>query len=249
MKALHFLTLSALLCISTLHAEQTPRIDANALSLLKSMSGTLANAKAMTFRSKSIHEVSAITGQLITFFSVGEVALKRPDKLRARHGGDAPAFDFYYDGSSVSAMAPQTKVFSTSYAPATIDDMLSGLQAETGIRFPSSPMLRSDPYAILTHDLISAVVVGPTRVDGIECNHLAFRCPNVNWEVWIDVSPEALPRRLAVTFTDKPGFPRTVIEFSRWKLHPSLSNSSFVFHKPAGFREIPFAAVLHSAGR
>jgi hypothetical protein len=248
MKVLHLLSLSALLCISTLHAGQQLQIDTNALSVLKDMSETLATAKGVTFRSQSIHEVSAVTGQFITFFSVAEVALKRPDKLRARHGGDAPAFDFYYDGSSVSAIAPQTKVYSTSEAPGTIDGMLAGLRAETGIRFPSSPLLRSDPYAVLSHNLISAVVVGSTRVDGIECNHLAFRSPGVNWEIWIDART-SLPRRLAVTFTDTPGFPRTVIDFSHWNLHPSLPNSSFVFHKPSGFRQIPFSAVLHSADR
>lgn len=241
--------LTILLLFGTLHAEQPSPIDPNALSMLKRMSTALSGARAFTFQSKSILEVPAISGQFITLFSVGRIALKRPDKLRAQHGGDAPPFDFYYDGDSVSALAPQTKVFSTSKAPPTIDEMLSGLRQETGIRFPSSPLLYSDPYSILTRNLQNAIVVGPTRVDGILCDHLAFRSPGVNWEIWIDAGRDALPRRLAVTFTDRPNFPRTVIEFSRWNLHPWLSNSMFVFHKPAGDKEIPFTAVLQDAGR
>jgi hypothetical protein len=217
--------------------------------MLKRMSDSLAGEKSFTYQSKTIHEVPAITGQFVTLFSIGNVALKRPDKLRAILGGDAPAFDFYYDGNSVSAFAPQTKVFSTLNAPPTIDEMLSGLRTETGIRFPSSPLLQNDPYTILTRGLLSAIVVGPTKVDGFVCDHLAFQSPGVNWEIWIDAGSIALPRRLAVTFTDKPNFPRTVIEFSHWNLHPFLSDSSFLFHKPAGAREIPFAAVLHSADR
>ena len=249
MKTLHFLSLAALLCTATLHAETNSPVDPNALSMLKRMSTLLGKAKDFSFQSSSIHEVPSIHGQFITFFSVGEVALKRPDKLRARLGGDAPPFDFYYDGNSVSAVAPQTKVFSTLSAPGNIDEMLSGLQHETGIRFPSSPLLYSDPYSVLARNLLSAVVVGPTKVNGIACDHLAFRSPKVNWEIWIAAGPEALPLRLAVTFTDKPGFPRTVIEFSHWNLHRTLSNASFVFHQPAGTKEIPFAAVLHSADR
>ena len=249
MKIPPFLTLAALLVSSTLHAAQSSTMDPNALSLLQRMSSSLSAAKAFTFESKSILEVPSITGQFVTLFSVGEVALKRPDMLRARLGGDAPPFDFTYDGTSVSALAPQTKVFSTAKAPATIDGMLAGLQHETGIRFPSAPLLYSDPYAILSRNLLSAVVVGPTKVDGIACDHLAFRSPGVNWEIWIDAGADALPRRLAVTFTDTPNFPRSMIEFSHWNLHPWLLNSSFVFHKPEGVREIPFAAVLHSASR
>ena len=249
MKIPPLLTLAALLVSSHLHATTASPIDPNALSMLKRMSTALSQAKAFTFRSSSIIEVPAFTGQSVTLFSVGEVALKRPAMLRARLGGDAPAFDFYYDGTSVSALAPQTKVFSTAKAPATIDEMLAGLRHETGIRFPSAPLLYSDPYAILTRNLQSAVVIGPTSVNGIACDHLAFRSPGVNWEIWIDAGPAALPRRLAVTFTDKPNFPRTIIKFSHWNVHPWLFNSSFVFHKPEGVREIPFAAVLHSADR
>jgi hypothetical protein len=249
MKIPSLLTLAALLVSGSLHAEQASPIDPNALSMLHRMSTNLSKAKAFTFESKSIFEVPSVTGQFVTLFSVGEVALKRPDKLRARHGGDAPPFDFTYDGTSVSALAPQTKVFSSAKAPATIDEMLAGLRNETGIRFPSAPLLYSDPYAILTRNLLSAVVVGPTNVNGIACDHLAFRSPGVNWEIWIDAGPDALPRRLAVTFTDRPNFPRSIIEFSRWNLHPWLLNSSFLFHKPEGVREIPFAAVLHSADR
>jgi hypothetical protein len=249
MKRPFLLSLTALLFVGTLRAEPSSPIDPNALSMLKRMSATLSGAKAFTFESKSIFEVPSITGQFVTLFSVGEVALKRPYKLRAQHAGDAPPFDFTYDGTSVSALAPQTKVFSTAKAPASIDGMLSGLRQETGIRFPSAPLLYSDPYAILTRNLLSAVVVGPTKVNDIECDHLAFRSPGVNWEIWIDAGPDALPRRLAVTFTDRPNFPRSIIEFSRWNLHPWLRNSSFVFHKPEGVKEIPFTAVLHSADR
>ena len=230
-------------------AEVRAAIDPKALAPLKRMSATLAAAKAFTYHSKSILEVPAVTGQFLTLFATGEIALKRPDKLRARLGGDAPAFDFYYDGATVSAFAPGTKVFSVSKAPATIDAMLSGLQEETGIRFASAPLLYSNPYRILTRGLTSGVVVGPSTVDGTACEHLAFRSPGVDWEIWIETASRALPRRLVVTFTDQPNSPRTVVEFSRWNLHPWLGQRDFVFHKPDGVQEIPFASVVKSAGR
>ncbi|MDD5199984.1 MAG: DUF2092 domain-containing protein [Terrimicrobiaceae bacterium] len=227
-----------------------PAIGKDALDLLRRMSATLGAAKAFTYKSKSAIEVPAATGQFITLFSTGEVALKRPDKLRALLGGDAPDFDFYYDGATVSAFAPGTGVYSTKPAPPTIDAMLTGLQEETGIRFASAPLLFSDPYAILTRGLLSAVVVGPSTIDGAACTHLAFRSPGVNWEIWIESGPRALPRRMAVTFTDRPNFPRTLIDFSSWNLHPwCLGAGAFVFHKPAGAQEIPFVSVLKSTGR
>jgi len=224
------------------------QIDPNALGLLKRMSDTLAGARAFTFQSDAILQVPAVTGQFITVFSEGHVALQRPDKLAGHLGGEAPRFDFYYDGKTVSAFAPMTNVYSQTPAPPTIDAMLAGLERETGIRFPTAPLLFSDPYAILTRGLETGIVLGPTLVKGTLCTHLAFRSPGVNWEIWI-AHRDALPYRLAVTFADRPGFPRTIIEFSHWNLHPWLWPSQFVFRKPAGAQEIPFLSVVHSAKR
>lgn len=238
-----------LLALATPMLPAAERIDSKALVPLKRMSDTLAAAKAFTFKSDTILEVPATTGQFLTLFSTADVALQRPNKLRARLRGEAPWFDFYYDGSTVSSFAPGSKVCSVEKAPPTVDAMLAGLEQETGIRFATAPLFFSNPYQILTKGLTSAIVVGPAVVHGTPCEHLAFRSPGVNWEIWIESGPLALPRRLAVTFTDRPNFPRTLVEFSHWNLRPWLRDGDFVFQKPARTTEVPYAAVLKAADR
>lgn len=230
-------------------AAEKARIDPKALEWLKRMSSTLAGAKAFTYSAQSIVEVPAQTGQFLTLFPRAEVALQRPNKLRAHLSGEAPSFDFYYDGTTVSAFAPGTKVYSSAKAPATIDEMLPGLQSETGIRFATMPLLLSNPYGALTRGLTSGVVIGPVVVNGVPCEHLAFRAPGVNWEIWVEANDRALPRRLAMTFTDRVNFPRTIVGFSSWNLRPWLPSGTFVFRPPAGASEIPFLSVLKSSGR
>ena len=217
-----------------------------ALEILRRMSSALAEAKAFTYRSVSTVEVPAKTGQFITLFSTVEVALKRPDRLRAQLSGEAPRFDFYFDGTTASAFAPGTNVYSTVQAPPTIDAMLPALEDETGVRIVTAPLLVSDPYAMLTRDLSSGVVVGSTVINGRQCEHLAFRSPGINWEIWVDSGQDPLPWRVAVTFTDRPNFPRVLVEFLSWNLHPWLKDDAFTFRKPAGAREIPFLSVVKS---
>ena len=249
--------LSLCLCVAVsleLRAEQTrsgpsSRVDPKALELLKQMSATLSATKAFTYRSRSIIEIPARTGQYLTLFSFAEVALKRPNMLRAKLSGEAPQFDFYYNGDTVSAFAPGGKVFSVVKAPSTIDAMLPELHQQTGIRFISMPLLFSNPYEILTRGLISGMVVGSTTINGIPCEHLAFRSPGVNWEIWVESGKRALPWRLAATFTDRTNFPRSMVEFVSWNLNPWLSSNAFVFRKPAGAREIPFSSVIRSVRR
>ena len=237
--------LLSVLATSMLSAAE--RIDPKALASLKRMSDTLASAKAFTFKSRTIYEVPTGNGQSLTVFSTAEVALKRPDKLRAILRGGAPWFDFFYNGEIISAYAPVPKVYSIGQAPPSLDALLSGHDQENSYRFVSAPIFVSDPYPFLTKTLVSAVVVGPDMVQGTPCEHLAFRSQRVNWEIWIESNARALPSRLSVTFTDRADRPRTLVEFSHWNLHPWLFDGSFVFRKPGKATEVPFASVLEAA--
>jgi len=247
MKKPLLLTVASLLLIGSLRAETPAAIDPNALSLLKRMSETLSNAKAFSFKSDSILEVPSSTGQFITLRSEGKLTLERPNKILSTRGGDLAPFDFYYDGSAVTAVAPDSRVYSTTKAPATIDEMLAGIRQETGVQLHFAPLLFSDPHAHFTRNLTSAALVGHTLVNGVPCDHLAFRAPGVNWEIWISSGRVALPYRLAATFTDRQNLPRKFVEFSRWNLHSRPWTSSFTFHPPSSFKEIPFKAVLKDA--
>lgn len=230
-------------------AEAPPRIDPQAIAHLKRMSASLAAAKALTYKSTRTVEVPSNTGQFLTLFSSAEVAMKRPDKLRVRLGGEAPRFDFHYDGTTVAAFAPGTHVYSVTKAPSTIDAMLPELEQETGIKIASMPLLFTDPYSVLGKGVSRAFVAGPVTVRGVPCVHLAFQSPGVNWEIWVESGSRALPHRLAVTYTDVVNFPRTLIEFSDWNLQPILRDSGFVFHAPAGAKEIPFLSIMKPEAR
>lgn len=238
-----------LTCVAAAVARPIEKVDPKALVVLQQMSNTLARASALTFQTRTISEVPADTGQSYTLFSDAEVFLRRPNKLAARLSGEAPGFNFYYDGSTVSAFAPSTMLYSKSPAPSSIDGMLPDLEEETGIRFATTPLLMSDPYKALREGLTSAVVVGQAMVRGKMCTHLAFRAPGVNWEIWIEANERALPRRLVVTFTDQKQSPTTIIDFSRWGLRPWLRDGLFEFQPPRGAKEIPFESVWKHTGR
>ena len=154
-----------------------PLMERRALDSAEHMSATLSAAKALTYRSRSTVEVPANTGQLVTLFATSDVALQRPNQLRVQVTGEVPNFDFYDNGTTITAFAPQKQVYSVANAPATIDVTLKFIVDKTGLQFPSADVMYSDPYAMLTQALTSAFVVGPATVAGVTCEHLAFMGP------------------------------------------------------------------------
>ncbi len=219
-----------------------PVMDQHALDLLKRMSDTLAAAKTFSYRSHGMAEFPAHTGQFLTFFGDTEVALERPNKLRGKVSGDMPPFHIVYDGSKVSAYDPEKNLYAVTDAPATIDETLKLLIEKSGIDFPASDILSSDPYAVMTRGVDSAFVVGSSVVEGFPCEHLAFMGPGVNWEIWIDSGKTPVPRRFAVTYKEATNFPRFMVEFSNWKLNPKFPAGQFAFKPPAQAKQIEFAA-------
>jgi len=227
-------------------AAKESKIDPAAIESLKKMCATLEDAAAFTYETEGIVEAPTPSGQTITLFPATEVAVKKPNKLRVELRGEGPAFDFFYDGKTAVAYAPEAKKYSIAAAPPTLDDMLPALEKETGIQFITAPLLFKDPYAVIGRPITSAAVVGSAVIKGMPCQHLAFRSPGVEWELWVDEGGKSLPRRLVVNFTDQRDLPRVLVEFTKWNLRPWLRDSLFEFSKPADGQEIPFLSVQKS---
>lgn len=221
-----------------------PVMEQRALDLLKRMSDTLASAKSFTYRSRSLAEEPAATGQFLTFVGHTEIALQRPNKLRAKAGGDIPAFRIAYDGAKVWAFDPDKNLYAVAEAPGNLDDTLKFLMDKAGVRFPAADFMFSDPYAVMTQGVNSAFVVGTSEVDGHPTDHLAFMGPGVNWEIWIDRGKEAVPRRFAVTYKEAANFPRFLVEFFDWRLNPKLPAGEFAFKAPKDAKPIEFASEV-----
>jgi hypothetical protein len=217
-----------------------PIIEQYALDRLKQMSENLVSAKSFTYRSNSFIELQAVTGQFLTFFVDADVALQRPDKLRVDVAGDVSNFQIYYDGTKVTAYDPEKNLYAVSGPITTMNDMLDFVMNKAQMNFPAADFMYSDPYAVMTKNLTHAIVVGPSMVNGVPCEHFAYMEPGINWEIWIGNGKKALPLRLAMTYKQIPNFPRFLVEFSDWKLNSKLKADTFVFKIPANAKQIEF---------
>lgn len=218
-------------------------IEQHALDILKGMSEKLAAAQSLSFHTRSFTEAPGGTGQFLIFFADSEVALLRPNKLRAKIRGDAPPFDFYYDGSSISAYQPDLKLYASHDAPPSIDQMLPFAASHAGILLPFADMLYSNPYAVMTSAITTAFYAGSSRIDGADCQHLALAAPGIEWQIWVD-SETLLPCLLTGKFLTVAGLPRFSVEFSDWKLNPEFAMDGFTLAQPVDADRIDFRVLV-----
>ena len=128
-------------------ARPTKVMEQGALDLVKKMSAKLAATPAFVVRTRSSTEAPGGTGQFLTFFTESVVAVQRPNKLSAEIRGDAPPFDFYFDGAKMTAYEPTHKLYATADAPKTLDELVPFAAKTAGLLLPFADILYSDPYA------------------------------------------------------------------------------------------------------
>jgi hypothetical protein len=220
----------------------TPQLEPKAIAILKAMSDRLAAARTMTFSALTTYESPARTGQPLAYTTLSEVTLERPDKLRVITPGDGPRSEFYYDGKTMMAYAPESGHVAVADAPPTIDAMLKQAYGKAAIYFSFSDVIVADPYKDIADGLRLAFVVGQSRVvGGTLTDIVALANDTVQVELWIGAE-DKLPRMARATYFNEPGNFRHVVEIADWHLDPAIPPGSFTSAAAAKAIRIDFAS-------
>ena len=121
--------------------------------------------------------------------------------------------------------------------------MLDFARDRLAVIAPGSDLVYKDAFTRLTTGLTSAFIVGPSVIDGVPCNHLAFRNAEVDWQIWIQDGDKPLPRKLVVNSKQMPQSPEFVMLLSKWNPAPKFTAATFGFVPPKSSSKIEFMPV------
>ncbi len=223
-------------------AQPPAEIDQLALKVLQTVLDPLKEANSYSFRAQVSRERMGTDGQMITQIRETTVTVSKPDRLRidVRRGNNDVSLLF--DHGDAVLYSPDRKLYARIAAPATISEALDRLETRR-ISFPTSNLLRPDPYASLAPDLTRAYVIGATTLDGVNVTQLAFTEPGATWQVWVEGGAAPRVRRLEIIYLDRPGHPRVRVDFSDWKIGGSVDPALFAFTPPPDAHEITLLGV------
>ena len=221
-------------------AAQPAGIDPQATKLVKASTDFLASQKRFSAETRSSLEVVLTSGQKIQFDHLARLSVQRPNKLRADRVGDLVEQAFYFDGKSLTIFNPGEKYFATVAAPGTLEEMLDFARTRLDIVAPAGDLVYGNAYDFLMTDVTQGFVVGKAVVEGVRCDHLAFRAPHVDWQIWIQEGKEPLPRKLVITTRDQANAPQFSVVVTKWNLRPTFTPQTFSFRAPSGAKQVEF---------
>ena len=208
--------------------------DPEALELLKRATDFITSLQRFQFKAAISYDVIQDDGRRLQFEKRGEISLERPDHLFADvFLDDGRHRQVWYDGKTLSIAERSRHLHTQIKSPPTIDAMLDMLEALLKDPMPLADLLYSD-LAPLEQRALEADVVGDSLVNGVHCQHLAFRGETVDWQLWIEQGPKPFIRKLVISYRGIPGTPQYAAWISEWQTPERFGVARFTFTAPAG---------------
>jgi hypothetical protein len=216
----------------------------DAKSILKAMSDYVGSQKTIELTFDS--DIEVITPQLekIQFTNSGEALLSRPDKLRAHRVGGYADVALYFDGKAVSVYGKHVNSYAQVDAPGTVDQLFEALRAGHAIALPFADFLLSNSYDVLIAGVKEAKHIGRGVIDGVECEHLAFRNFDTDWQLWVEVGKRPIPRKIVITSKTMNSAPQYTLRVKSWKTDVKPARNAFTFTPPAGAKKLSPDALI-----
>ncbi|HZZ11573.1 MAG TPA: DUF2092 domain-containing protein [Paraburkholderia sp.] len=206
------------------------------------MGNYLRSLQAFQLNASFDRDVVLDNGQKIKMLGATELVVQGKTHLFARVESDTQNREYFYNGKQLTQYSPTLKFYTTVKAPPSISEMLHDLDDYYGLRLPMEDMFLFGSDQSQIDALKAAAYVGPSKVEGKLCDHLAFRQDGADWQLWVSRSDKPLPCKLVITTTDDDSRPEYSAVY-RWNLTPGAKDASFTFTPGKGDTAIPFKKV------
>jgi len=241
----------SIFCISTLvAAAQAPiarqkpadtrtAMDPRAMAALNKMSDYLKTLKSFKITSEISKDEIVDSNMKIQKSASNEMVVRLPDRLFAHIKSDEQDLQFIYDGATLTLYDIPKKYYATATAPPTVSRTLDAVQARYGIAFPMADFIQMSAQENLLQNLTDAGYIGTSFIDGVECEHVAARQKDVDWQVWIEKDSTPLPRKLVITTKTDATQPQFTARI-KWDTTPDIDSNLFSFTPPKDAVRIKF---------
>ena len=212
--------------------------EADARRILKAMSNYMAAQKSVTCEYDAILEVVTTDGQKLALASSGAIAIDRPDKIHVTRKGGFADVEMSFDGNTLTLLGKNHNVYTQLDVPGTVDHLIDELRDTYQKPLPAADLLLSNSYDALMLDVFDVKDLGSGVVGGVECDFLAFRTDEVDWQIWIAQGKRPLPYRYVITSKKINGGPQYTIQTRNWKTGDEVAATDFSFKNPTNAEKV-----------
>ena len=153
--------------------------------------------------------------------------MSRPDKLRATRTGGYRDVEIVFDGKMLTVNNKDGKDYAQIEAAGTAEELIDVLREKHGVVAPGADLLLTNVFNVMMADVVEAAVIGKGVIDGVECDHLAFRNVETDWQIWIEAGAKPIPRKYVITSKGIGEAPQYTLRIKDWKTEVAADAFAF----------------------
>jgi hypothetical protein len=203
--------------------------EAAAKALVKAMSDYMSAQSAISFSFDTNLEIVTKDKQKLALASSGTVTLNRPDKIHVTRRGGFADVEAIFDGKTLSLIGRNANVYGQVDVPGSIDHLIDELRDKYRRPVPGADLLQSNVYDALMPQVTDAKDLGSGVIGGVECDHLAFRTSEVDWQIWIAQGARPYPCQYVITSKLVDDGPQYSVQIRDWKTGNEVASDDFSF--------------------
>ena len=147
-----------------------------------------------------------------------------------------------FDGKTLSISGKEAKIYAQTEIPGSVDNLVDVLRDKYDRPLPAADLLLSNTYDVLMADVTDVKDLGSGIIGGQECDHLAFRTKDVDWQIWIAQGAKPYPCRYVISTKTVDLAPQYSIQLRDWNTGGN-SAADFEFKADAGAMKVDFAKL------
>ncbi len=168
------------------------------------------------------------SGQKIQLNKSSIVKANPPSGLWAKSSSMYDTREFFYNGKDFTIYSPESKFYASFNAPDTLAKTIIKAEQEFNIKMPLADLFYWGNSTESTDSIDEAMIVGVDTVNGISCNHFAFRQQDIDWQICIQRGKTPLPLKLVITSKKEESQPQYTAVL-KWDTTSVLDKELFIF--------------------
>lgn len=221
--------------------QREPRTDAERLArgreIVERMSTRLGAAKTFSVTTDETRIELDSKGQPQRVHLTRETTVSRPDRLYSKVTSDRQR-EIWYDGVGLTVAMHNEKVFAQARMPETLDKTLDAMHERYGVATPLADFVYTAPSKALLSSTTTGGWLAREGTGADAVDRLSFKDKGVNWELWVPVSGEPLPRRAVMEFSEDKRLRSIELLFKAWNLAPQIAADRFSPTVPSDYEGI-----------
>ena len=222
-------------------AQAPPVKDPKAMALLQRSAAAVKALSTFSVHADASQDEVVRDGFKLQRLMTEDIVVQKPGRMRAEVTGDSGKRVFVDDGRHLTVFAGPENYYAQVPGGPTIKETLDTVTSRYDLELPLTDLLYMASGDSIGENVVEAGVIGPSRVGDVMCDHVAFRSPTVDWQLWVS-RRDQLPRKIVITTRDDPKAPQYEAVLD-WDPAPRVSDATFAFTPPPGAKPMRILAA------